>query len=120
MLLNPEDGLYRGGVTLRLEKSEGHQVGPEIRARLGYGFTGMSTPWGTAGLAGTYGENAAAFRQQSAQRKDTPAAAARNREIELLRIQGTVASVIIGLESEGTAVENMPQPGNNHQPGATP
>ncbi len=104
-MTNLETGVYRGGVILRLEKHG------EAQARLGYGFTGMSTPWGTVDLAGTFEENAAAFRKLVSDPKGASGKIARNREAELLRIQGTTATIAVANKSESVNVEDAHRPG---------
>lgn len=105
MLPDPDDGLYRGGVILRLEKHG------QALAQLGYGFAGMSSPWGTVDLAGAFEENAAAFRKLVSEPKGSSAKIARNREAELLRIQGTVATIAVANEGESVNIESAHRPG---------
>jgi hypothetical protein len=98
-MLSPESGVHRGGVILRLERQG------QAKARLGYGFAGMSTPWGTADLPGTYEENAAVFRQLFSDPKSGPATTVRNRETELLRLHSVIATVTIAGENEAPGLE---------------
>jgi len=108
MLLNPADGQYHGGVVVRLEKSTGHQKGPEVRARLGYGFAGMSTPWGTVTSAQEFAEGAAAFRQQLAKGSKPPFAISTGQEFELLRLDGAAVTVAVTED-----VSTTPTPATN-------